>query len=224
MKPSFHELAGSTAFYFIRHGQSEANLAGRMQGRTESALTEAGRAQAARSAEFFRDLGISRVLCSPLLRTQETARLVCAGAGLPEAELLEDLQELDIGVFSNLMFKEVSTTHTAAWNAFQAQGWEGVPEAESIAELQARAGRVWARLIQEANMGHSAVLCVSHGGFLQWMVKQTFGTNDQGWSPMIEIQNCGILMLDARPVKAVEPGQDPSYFAIWRHLNYQVTE
>ncbi|WP_112322866.1 histidine phosphatase family protein [Oceanibium sediminis] len=63
----------------LRHGQTDWNRTGRLQGRKNSDLTETGRAQALEQgralARLRPGLGVHRVFCSPLGRAQETARL-----------------------------------------------------------------------------------------------------------------------------------------------------
>ncbi|MCA1755739.1 MAG: histidine phosphatase family protein [Spirochaeta sp.] len=208
----------------MRHGESEANLDGRMQGRTESPLTHCGRTQATRAGAFFRGRGITKLFSSPLGRARETAALVRLGGELPEPETFTDLQELDLGIFSNLRYAELATLHPREFLAFQAKSWAAVPNAEPNALLSDRAGRVWTHLIEVANAGHTDILSVSHGGFLQWIIKATFGNDNEDWMPMVEAQNCGIFIFEARPVDAAEPGEEPAYYGIWRRMNYQVPD
>lgn len=224
MSPCFHTLPAPTTFYFLRHGESVANSEGRMQGHTESPLSTKGRAQATRAGSFFRGRGITRLLSSPLGRARETAALVRVGGHLPEPEIFTDLKELDLGLFSNLKYAELATLHPREFRAFQAKSWSAVPNAEPNAELQSRAGRVWAHLIEVAKEGHTEILSVSHGGFLQWIIKETFGGDDKEWMPMVEAQNCGIFMFEARAVAPPEPEESPAYYGIWRLMNYQVPE
>ncbi len=74
-------LTGTVDFYFMRHGESEGNRDGIMQGRTPFRLTETGRAQAREMGAWFRGRGIDLVLTSPLPRASETAAIVAAAAG-----------------------------------------------------------------------------------------------------------------------------------------------
>ena len=67
--------------WFLRHGQTEWNLEGRLQGRRDSALTALGRAQASGQAVLIRDiahrvaLGSGGIYVSPLGRARQTAAL-----------------------------------------------------------------------------------------------------------------------------------------------------
>ena len=85
--------------WILRHGQTEWNVAGRLQGRLDSPLTETGLAQArAQGAILRRALGgrAVAVLASPSGRAWRTAGIATRGLGLtvrPEP----DLREIDIG-------------------------------------------------------------------------------------------------------------------------------
>ena len=71
-------------FYIFRHGQSSYNLAGRTQGRTnDSVLTELGRDQAREVGQKLVGRGVQVIVCSPLVRAQETAKLANLSLGVP---------------------------------------------------------------------------------------------------------------------------------------------
>ena len=60
---------------FVRHGRTEWNDAGRMQGRADIGLSEAGRAQV-RGWTLPRSLAGARFVASPLARARETAAIM----------------------------------------------------------------------------------------------------------------------------------------------------
>ena len=66
--------------YILRHGETEWNAEGRMQGALNSSLTQTGKAQAARQAEILAgiDLGGFNILSSPQGRAFETAAIALA--------------------------------------------------------------------------------------------------------------------------------------------------
>ncbi len=215
-KPPFYRLTKQAKFYFVRHGNSVANSAGVYQGRSNSKLSELGHEQARRTGAWFRDQGVTRVLSSPLDRAAETARIMSAQAGLCEPEALEELIEIDIGLFSNLPPAEIKERFPDDWERFQRHSWEAVPRAERITSLRQRVRAVWDRLIEEANSGHEAILCVSHGGFMQWILKSTFGAIDH-WLPLVRISNCGVFRYRAHAV------DERNAYGIWDMINHQVT-
>lgn len=62
--------------YMIRHGQTQWNASGRLQGQTDIALNEKGRELAARVGTALKQIPFDRVISSPLIRSVETAKLV----------------------------------------------------------------------------------------------------------------------------------------------------
>ena len=82
-----------TALALVRHGQTDWNLAGRLQGRTDIELNDTGREQAREVGRALRGRGWDLVLASPLSRAAETARLIAevlqAPTGVPVPEVIE---------------------------------------------------------------------------------------------------------------------------------------
>ncbi len=73
--------------FWMRHGESTWNVAGREQGRTaHPPLTDRGRAQVVAAAETLTQSGVTAVVCSPLVRARESADLVAAHLGLDVVE------------------------------------------------------------------------------------------------------------------------------------------
>ena len=69
--------------YFVRHGLSQQNLGGAFSGQTDSQLTDEGRHQARLAGQQAKDLNIDYIICSPLSRTRETAKLIAREIGYP---------------------------------------------------------------------------------------------------------------------------------------------
>ena len=84
-------------FFFLRHGETDWNAAGRTQGRTDVPLNARGIAQAEHAAGLLVGHDIIRIVCSTLGRAQHTARIVGAALGLPFT-CDADLQEASFGV------------------------------------------------------------------------------------------------------------------------------
>ena len=62
--------------YIIRHGQTEWNKSGRLQGQTDIALNENGKELAVKVGYALKEISFDRVISSPLARAVETAQLV----------------------------------------------------------------------------------------------------------------------------------------------------
>lgn len=92
--------------YLLRHGQTQYNLQGRVQGHCDSPLTELGASQAHAAGAWLAAQGVSfeRIFSSPLgraLATAEVAREELAAAGLPApaVEPVDGLIERSYGPF-----------------------------------------------------------------------------------------------------------------------------
>jgi broad specificity phosphatase PhoE len=75
----------SAPFYFVRHGESEANVASVIAGAIEPPLTPNGRAQAERAANLLMGRGIAAIIASPQGRAADTAHAIAVRLGLPVA-------------------------------------------------------------------------------------------------------------------------------------------
>jgi len=216
----FHTLTRESAFYFIRHGESDANARGVVQGTSESSLSARGRKQAAAAGKWCARRGIDRIYSSPLGRAQETARIIGRHCK-QEYQVHELAHEIDTGVFSNKTWHEVVAEYPQEYREFRVKSWEAVPEAERIANLLARARRYWQHLIDEANSGACNIATVSHGGIMQWLLKASMGMRTE-WMPLIPIRNCAICMLYVRPEAYAEKesaDQVRGAYHAWQHIN-----
>lgn len=190
----FRGLAGRADFWFMRHAESEGNRDGQMQGRQGSRLTDLGRDQARAAGRWLAGRGIARVLSSPLERAAETAALAAAAAGLPAPEPFAPLSEIDIGIFTGLTGEAAAARHPAVYAAFQRSSWDAVPGAETAADLYERAMTVWRTLLARAADGERSILCVTHSGLLQWIIKATVG--HRAWMPLFPASgNCCVSHL-----------------------------
>ncbi|HUW39996.1 MAG TPA: histidine phosphatase family protein [Rectinemataceae bacterium] len=210
----FAPLREETRFYLVRHGQSEGNARRIIQGRRDFRLDEAGRAQAAAAGTWLASQKIGAVVTSPLARAAETGRIIAAACGLPRPRLDPTLMEIDTGMFSGISLDEARTRFPEAYAAFEHQSWDGVPDAEKSDSLFERAMSAWDLLRGLALDGERSIACVSHGGFIQWLVRATFG--GRKWMPLLPTSNCGVFELLVTPTMAGYPA-----YMQWRLLNYQ---
>ena len=81
----------------IRHGQTDWNLAERMQGRSDIPLNATGREQARVAASALADESWDVVVSSPLGRARETAEIIAGALSVPRAATYDDLIEQDFG-------------------------------------------------------------------------------------------------------------------------------
>lgn len=195
----FSALPRQTRFSLIRHGRSEGNAAGIFQGRKEYPLSDIGRDQAAAAGRALAARQDAVMLCSPLARARETAEIAARMAGLKPPSVREELTELDTGSFTGRSWDEIRENNGDEWLRFRSRSWEGVADAEREAVLYERALRAWTMLRNTAMETASPhIVAVTHGGFLQWLVRSTFGCRT--WFPLLPIENCCVYRLRVDPV------------------------
>jgi probable phosphoglycerate mutase len=76
-------------FYYLRHGETEANVAGTIAGSLDVELTVLGREQARRAASALADKPISAIYASSLRRARDTAQPIAEALQLPVTILAE---------------------------------------------------------------------------------------------------------------------------------------
>jgi broad specificity phosphatase PhoE len=139
----------------VRHGQSEWNATGRMQGQTGHVpLTDLGHAQAARAAEELAALRPGALVSSDLRRAVQTAEHCARATGLP-LSTTPALREQGYGVLEGRPSREL-------WDVvdWTDPHW-AAPGGESLAELHGRVGAYLRHLCAEPPA--SVLALVTHG-------------------------------------------------------------
>lgn len=126
--------------YVIRHGQTEWNLARRMQGRLDSPLTQEGMEQAHTHGSVLKSLGpIESMYVSPAGRTRETA-LIINSYVRARVDYVDALLERDVGLWSGLTVDELENAFPHAWQQRLNDPYHHrPPEGESLSDMAERA-------------------------------------------------------------------------------------
>lgn len=146
------------SFFYLRHGQSDANLAGLMCGRNcESPLTDLGREQARLAAGILGQVSVIKSICaSPQHRAQETAEIVTAVLSVPIVTI-DELAEWDVGSWDHQPFATVRDEFLSNYDP---------PGGETRPALLRRVKDALNRCAEVSQ----PTLIVSHGGI--WMAVQ----------------------------------------------------
>jgi len=136
--------------WFIRHGETDYNREGRLQGQQDTPLNAKGREQAGAVGRALRKLAGTEMatldkagafVCSPFERTRRTMELARAAMGFePSAYALDDrLKELTFGDWEGFTWPEIEARDAAGAAARAADKWDFVPPGgESYAGLARR--------------------------------------------------------------------------------------
>ncbi|PAX92108.1 bifunctional RNase H/acid phosphatase, partial [Streptomyces albidoflavus] len=164
-----------TTFVLLRHGETALTAGKRFSGSggSDPALSEAGRRQAARTAEALAARGaVEAVVSSPLLRCRQTAEAVAGRLGLP-VTVDEGLRETAFGAWEGLTFGEVRERWPEELNAWLASPDAAPAGGESFGEVAARVAETRDRL-RAAHAGRT-VLLVSHVTPVKTLVRLALG-------------------------------------------------
>lgn len=165
-----------TRFLLIRHGPTEWNAAGRIQGHTDIALSAVGREQVAgqRVPETYHD---ARWVCSPLVRALETARLM--GCEDPETE--PALKEMNWGEWEGMTLAGLQKKYGDALRTNEQLGLDFRPDGgESPREVQRRVTH-WMR----SATGADSVVAVTHKGVIRAVLSAATGWDMTGPPPLV---------------------------------------
>lgn len=164
----------STHICFARHGETDWNKAGILQGWTDIPLNPQGRSQASAMAASLVDAGFSAVWTSPLLRAHETAAIIASTLRLPTPLCHEGLKEKHFGAVQGIPKSELAEQNPVLLEQIlrrnPAAAFAG---GESMDEL---ADRVLAAIedIGREHLGRR-VLVVTHGWVMDVVTRQVQG-------------------------------------------------
>lgn len=123
----------------VRHGQTESNRLGRIQGVNKAPLTDAGRGQAEAAARALAAAAPFALYSSPLPRAMETATIIGSRADTAPVQV-EGLVEMDVGEFEGLsgpQLRERFPDVMRAWDSDPAS--TVMPGGESLYDVRDRA-------------------------------------------------------------------------------------
>jgi len=154
--------------FYVRHGETEWNREGRLQGWHDSDLTGLGRAQAEHSAEILRDLIVREgralddldYVASPLGRARATMERIRAALGLATDRYRTDarLAELSFGRWEGFAYPQLLARERDVLAQRERDRWHFTPPGgESYADLSARLEPWNAALTRDS-------VVVAHGG------------------------------------------------------------
>jgi len=160
-------MTGPT-LYYVRHGLTDWNIEGRLQGQRDVALNERGRVQAAACGEILRDLCASdgrepqsfEYASSPLVRARATMDIIRATLGLPpDGYGVDDrLGEISFGEWEGLTYLDVLRRDKDVVARRESNKWRFLPPSgESYQQLAVRVGAWYQSIARDT-------VVTAHGG------------------------------------------------------------
>jgi probable phosphoglycerate mutase len=149
-----------TKIYLARHGQTVWNLEKRYQGSGDSPLTELGKEQAQKLAEYLKAIHLDVIISSPAGRALQTAEILKADRDVDFA-INEGFAEINIGPWEGKYYYDTEIEHTEQYQAFWNSPHLYKPDyGESFAEVAQRTYNALKSIVDKHT--GKTILIVSH--------------------------------------------------------------
>lgn len=124
--------------YVVRHGETAYNREEIFRGRKDIPLNEAGEKQAKRVGMYFKDKDIGRIITSPLIRAQQTARGIGEAIHVP-VKTIEEFTDMNFGMWEGVTLKEVERLYPEEFSLWRKAPQKlKVKDGESLAQVRGR--------------------------------------------------------------------------------------
>ena len=154
----------ATTLILIRHGETEWNREGRVQGHLDSALTSDGIAQACACAIRLQSESIDHIIASDLPRARRTADILNAARNLP-IRFEAALRERSFGIGEGKTYEELDAMHPELFSRSRATDPDfAIGGGESRRQFHQRVTGMLAQIVDEH--ADKRILVVTHGGVL----------------------------------------------------------
>lgn len=170
--------------YFLRHGESNANVAGLFAGQKEdSHLTTKGRVQAEQAAHSLKNIPFFSIVSSRLKRAQQTAEIIAQEIGFEPEKILLDKRiiEYDMGSLTGKPLRKVSSHQLIS-----------APGAENVNDFQKRIVS-FLKTVKNSNGNH---LIVSHAGVGRMIECTKQNLNPESFYGLTAYPNASPIELD----------------------------
>merc|ERR1712029_18661 len=163
--------SGEFELTIVRHGETDANKEGRLQGQINTHLNQTGKDQAAKAGRRLKDEHYDKVFCSDLDRAYETCSIILEhneAKSSKEVDKTAVLRERSFGPWENKLITE----YHAAAKAAGVEGFNWHAEgAETEAQEESRISKFFQMVVDDvkAHGDHKSLLVVTHGGLIYKM-------------------------------------------------------
>jgi len=167
-------MSSPTRICVVRHGETDWNIAGILQGWLDVPINERGRVQARQLADAFAGSAFSCVYTSPLARSLETAEIIADLLGLPPPVCHDGLKERNFGAIQGIPKAELAESNPSLLEHILKRNPDThFEQGESMEEC---ATRVLAAIMDIARQRPGArVLVITHGWAMDTITREVGG-------------------------------------------------
>jgi broad specificity phosphatase PhoE len=186
--------------YIVRHGETEWNAQGRIQGHTDISLSEKGLEQARTVARRLVEVTFDVAYSSDLSRTRETAQIILGERNIT-LHATPQLREYNKGIFEGLTVHEYSLRYPELYRASLVNDPDFAPPGgETIRQTTARMAQFVAQF-RKRHLDDTALI-VGHGGSLRSLIVALLSLPlEANWK--FVMRNCALSIIYTYPDNAV---------------------
>lgn len=182
-----------TEILVIRHGETDWNAEGRLQGTLDTPLNRRGLQQAEEAARGLRTLGIQVIYASPMQRARKTAEIISGIIGAPIV-FKENLREKDFGAMQGLRTDEIDALYGETLWDIRSVLDMAPPGGETNREVILRLQPV----LEEISSLRQRVLIVTHGAVARVLYKMLAQPEEEAFR-QFRLDNCEVLTFRPEP-------------------------
>lgn len=202
--------------YIVRHGETNGNLCGVLQGWTDEPLNDKGRELARITGKALADIQFDFAISSPLSRAYETAQILLAENHneTPVIQTDNRIKEMFFGSWEGLgLAEENFSIPSENFNLFYTDPFHFVnsESGESIFDVCSRTGDFYQEIIHNTEYENKTILVTTHGFALRAMLQQVYEHKDDFWHGKIP-DNCAVNIIEAVDGVGTLVGDDLIYY------------
>lgn len=181
--------------YFIRHGETDWNKEGKLQGRTDVVLNEEGRKVAELTREALKEVPFDLAFTSPLTRARTTAEIIIGDRTVP---IIDEERIIEVGFGLNEGSKKSEWDENMKNFFFHTEQYVPAEGGETIEEVLERERAFLNELFSSENYKDSTILISTHGAALSGLL--TVIKNNpvsKFWAGGLH-KNCGLTIVEVK--------------------------
>lgn len=177
-----------------RHGRTAWNVAGRVQGQSDTELDDVGRAQAREAAARLAALSPDRIVSSDLIRARDTAAALSAVSGR-EVELDPRMREMNFGEREGMTWREAWAAYPDGMRAWVDGDETKIPGSETHRQAGERFAAGLRDALHDLPAG-GVLIVVAHGAVLRAGTCVFLDIPETHWGTLGGLSNCSWSVLE----------------------------
>ena len=188
----------------MRHGETDWNKMGKIQGVTDTSLNENGRNAAIECANRLKGgkYSFTAVYTSPLKRAFETGSIIAEKFGIP-ISIIDGLKELSFGKFEGLSWNDVRARYLSEyeyWNVHRK--YAAPPEGESYFHKSVESIAALKEII-EKTPEDADVLVVSHSATMKAILCPIKHVDYNNMVEAFPVKNLSEIVLEGKDIEEI---------------------